>query len=328
MSLIKNISQNLQHATTKKIIFSESEDERILQACMQLHHQKLIQPILIGDAKQIAQRLQQLNIDNTIAIDDIEIINPKTSSHLPLFAEQLYEKRKAKGMTIEQAQTEVINPLSFSYLMLNNDFADGTVNGAVNTTAEVVKKAIQIIGLAPDSKIVSSFFLMSKSNTADTLIFADCALVVEPDAEQLSHIAFDTIHNAQKFLTSAVKVAMLSFSTQGSAEHPEAQKVSAATQLLKKQLPQIAIDGEIQFDAAIVPSIATKKYQQSQTQGAANVFIFPNLSAANIGYKIAQRLAGYQAIGPILQGLNKPANDLSRGCNVDDIINLALITAS
>jgi phosphate acetyltransferase len=327
MQLIEEIIKKIQTQSQKKIIFSESEDPRILKACVHLCQHKLVTPILLGNPEELTAKIKTLTKGAELPI---EIIDPNTSSHLPMFSEQLYEKRKLKGMDKQQAAQEVKKPLVFAYLMLDNNLADGTVNGAITTTGEVVKKAIQIIGLHSDSEIVSSFFIMSSTTNQNpkTYLFADCALVVEPTAEQLSYIAYDTIKNAKQLLQQPIRTAMLSFSTQGSAQHPEAQKVSEATMLLKKRLPDECIDGEIQFDAAIVPEICTQKYSNSQTQGNANIFIFPNLSAGNIGYKITQRLGDFTAIGPILQGLKKPANDLSRGCSVDDIINLAIITAS
>jgi phosphate acetyltransferase len=234
-------------------------------------------------------------------------------------------------MTLQQAQSEILNPLCFANLMVRLGHADGSVSGAVNTTADVVRNAIQIIGIAPSFKLVSSFFLMMLCEPFHTLkgglIFSDCALVVEPDAAQLAEIAMAAADSAKSLLMDEPRVAMLSFSTSGSAHHAAVDKVVNATHIVQERRPHLAIDGDVQLDAAIVSEIALRKVKHSQVEGHANVLVFPSLEAGNIGYKLAERIGGAKAIGPLLQGLRKPANDLSRGCSADDIYYVTAVTA-
>jgi phosphate acetyltransferase len=312
--------------TPMRIVLSEAEDERVLQAARRVHADGIARIVLVGSRARAFQVADRAGID----LDGIEFIDPAASELTARFAETLFELREKKGMTREQASENVLNPLCFANLMVRTGEADGCVSGAVNTTADVVRNAIQIIGIDPAFKLVSSFFLMMLCEPFHTmkggLIFSDCALVVEPDAEQLSEIAMAAADSARSLLMEDPRVAMLSFSTSGSAHHAAVDKVIAATQRVKAMRPTLAIDGDVQLDAAIVAEIAMRKVSHSQVEGHANTLIFPSLEAGNIGYKLAERIGGAKAIGPLLQGLRKPANDLSRGCNADDIYHVIAVT--
>ena len=233
-------------------------------------------------------------------------------------------------MTLEQAQQQSLDPLCFADLMLQAGDADGSIAGAIYTTVDRVRSALQIVGVKPGFKSVSSFMLMlfeaDHHDPKQAMLFADCALIVDPDAAQLAEIAVATVQSAQQFIEAEARVAMLSFSTDGSAQHALVDKVREATRLARAQLPDVAIEGEVQLDAAIVPAIARQKIADSRIEGRANVLIFPDLEAGNIGYKLAQRFGAAKAIGPILQGLKAPANDLSRGCSSEDVYNLIALT--
>ena len=246
------------------------------------------------------------------------------------FAETYYNLRKHKGISEEEAARAAQDPLIFAAMMVREGHADGTVGGAVHTSAATVRAALQVIGKAKDAPLVSSFFLMAlpegHPSGRDGMIFSDSGLVIDPTSEELSAIAVASATSCQQLLGEEPKVAMLSFSTMGSAQHENVRKVSDAVQLLKTNHPDLKADGEMQFDAAFVPSVGASKAPGSEVAGNANVMIFPNLDAGNIGYKIAQRVGGCAAIGPVLQGLAKPANDLSRGCTAEDITNMIAVT--
>lgn len=309
-----------------RIVLSEAEDPRVLQAAQRAHREGIARVMLVGTAERARDLARSLSID----LDGIELVDPASSPLTAGLAAQLFALREKKGMTREQAQTEVLNPLCFANLMVRAGAADGSVSGAVHTTADVVRNAIQIIGVQPAFKLVSSFFLMMLCEPFHTmkggLIFADCALVVEPDAGQLAEIAMAAADSARALLMQEPRVAMLSFSTSGSARHAAVDKVADATARVRQARPGLAIDGDVQLDAAIVAEIAMRKVRHSQVQGHANTLIFPSLEAGNIGYKLAERIGGAKAIGPLLQGLRKPANDLSRGCSADDIYHVIAVT--
>jgi phosphate acetyltransferase len=309
-----------------RIVLCESEDARVLRAAQRATKEGIARIVLVGDTGQTLQFAGKEGIDLT----GIELVTPATSPLARQFADELFALRSKKGMTREQAQREVLNPLCFANLMVHLGHADGSVAGAVNTTADVVRNAIQIIGIRPSFKLVSSFFLMMLCEPFHTmkggLIFSDCALVVEPDAVQLSEIAMAAADSTRALLMEEPRVAMLSFSTSGSAHHAAVDKVIEATRIVKEARPHIAIDGDVQLDAAIVAEIALRKVHHSQVEGHANTLIFPSLEAGNIGYKLAERIGGAKAIGPLLQGLHKPANDLSRGCSEDDIYYVIAVT--
>jgi len=325
---MKPINRIIDHArkAPMRIVLSENDDARVLQAAQRATQEGIARIVLVGDIGRACEAAAKQKIDLT----GIELIDPETSPLLPQFVEELFALRGKKGMTREAAQEAVRHPLCFANVMVRLGYADGSVSGAVNTTADVVRNAIQIIGIRPEFKLVSSFFLMMLCEPFHTmkggLIFSDCALVVEPNAEQLSEIAMAAADSAQSLLMQEPKVAMLSFSTSHSAHHAAVDKVIEATELVRKARPHLAIDGDVQLDAAIVSEIAMRKVHHSQVEGHANTLIFPGLEAGNIGYKLAERIGGAKAIGPLLQGLQKPANDLSRGCCSDDIYYVIAVT--
>ncbi len=304
----------------KRIAFDEVDDERVLKAAQKIKELGIAQPVLVGSAGEIEKNASVCGA----SLEGVEIIDGKSFEDFDSLVELLMQIRRSKGMTEQQAREVLENPIYFAMMLLKTDRIDGIVSGAAHPTAHILRPALQIIKTAEGLKTASSYFLMSKGD--EQLFFADCALNIQPTVEQLADIACSTAGSVSA-LGITPRVAMLSFSTKGSASHPDADKVIEATKLLESSYPELAVDGELQFDAAYVKKVADKKCPDSSVAGCANVFVFPDLDAANIGYKIAQRLGGYDAIGPIVQGLNKPVNDLSRGCSVDDIVNLTSITA-
>lgn len=310
----------------QRIVLCEGTDPRILQAAVRALQEKIADIQLVGNYDAIRQAARAEGIELT----GLEIVDPEFSPYRDLFAEVLLALRQSKGMTREQAREAVLNPLCFANLMVRLGHADGSVAGAVHTTADVVRHAIQIIGVKPSFRLVSSFFLMMLCEPFHTLkgglIFSDCGLVVDPSAPELAEIAMAAADSARSLLMDEPRVAMLSFSTSGSARHAAVDKVVEATMQVKQQRPDLAIDGDVQLDAAIVAEIANRKVENSAVKGQANVLIFPNLEAGNIGYKLAERVGGAKAIGPLLQGLQKPANDLSRGCSADDVFHVIAVT--
>jgi len=314
-------------ANRQKVVLAEGEDIRVIEAAARAQREAIADCILLGREPVIRRQADALNLD----LSAISIEDPAVSQYHQRYSRLLWEVRQHKGMTLQQAEQQVLDPLCFADLMLRAGNADGAIAGAVYTTGDRVRSALQIIGVKPGFNSVSSFMLMlfeaEHHHPKQAMLFADCALMVDPDAAQLAEIAVATVQSARQFLGSEVRVAMLSFSTDGSASHPLVDKVREATRLAREQLPGTAIEGEVQLDAAIVPAVARQKIADSQIAGRANVLIFPNLEAGNIGYKMAQRFGAATAIGPILQGLNHPANDLSRGCSSDDVYNLIALTA-
>lgn len=303
----------------KKIVFPEALDERILTAVNKLATEQLLQPILIGNEQDIYHRANGLNI----SLQDVTIIDPETYENFEQLVEAFIKRRNGKETELT-AKEKLLDANYFATMLVSENIADGLVSGAVHSTGDTIRPALQIIKTKDGVKKTSGVFIMVKGE--QRLIFADCAINIAPNAEELAEIAITTAETAKLFGLEP-KVAMLSFSTKGSASSIETRKVSEATKIAQKARPDLLIDGEFQFDAAFVPAVARKKAPNSPLKGEANVFIFPSLESGNLGYKIAQRLGGYEAIGPILQGLNKPVNDLSRGCSSDDVYKLALITA-
>jgi len=314
-------------ATPKSVVLAEGDDIRVIEASVRATREGIANCVLVGEPETIEALAEEAGF----SLEGIRIEDPKSSTRSPIYAKDLFDLRAEKGMTIDQAQKLVLDQLHFADLMVRSGDADGTIAGARYTSGDCVRAALQIIGVAPGIKTVSSFFLMifeaAHHQPKQAMLFADCALVVDPSAEQLADIAIATTQSAKRLLERDPSVAMLSFSTNGSANHPFVDKVREATGMVQKNNPELAIDGDIQLDAALVPSIVERKMPDSRTRGNANVLIFPDLNSANIGYKIAQRLGGAIAIGPIMQGLNNPANDLSRGCSADDVYYLIAMTA-
>lgn len=326
---MKALNQILQRArqSPQRIVLCEVEDERVLRAAEKAAEAGIAHVMLVGAADTAAETAGRHGIDTSAC----EIIDPATSPLTDSLAQALHALREKKGMTREQAEISVREPLCFTNMLVREGHADGSVAGAVHTTANVVRSAIQILGLAPGSTLVSSFFLMMLCkpfhNLKGGMIFSDCGLNIDPDSEQLSQIALAAAESAEILLGEEARVAMLSFSTSGSAQHSNVDRVRIAAQKVKHHRPDLAIDEDVQLDAAIVAGIAERKLPDSRVKGEANVLIFPSLEAGNIGYKLAERIGGAEAIGPLLQGLDKPANDLSRGCSVDDIYHVIAVTS-
>ncbi|AWI80747.1 phosphate acetyltransferase [Parazoarcus communis] len=325
MKALNRIIEQAQSAPAR-IALSEGDDARVLEAAVRATREGIARIILVGDRT----RSTALAAEHGLPLDGIEFHNPADAPNQAALARTLFELRSKKGMTAEQAETAARDPLVCANLLVRTGYADGTVSGAVRTTADVVRNAIQVIGVNPSFKLVSSFFLMMLCEPFHTLkgglIFSDCGLVVDPNATELSEIAMAAADSARNLLMEEPRVAMLSFSTSGSARHAAVDKVVEASRLVKTQRPGLAIDEDVQLDAAIVAEIANRKLPASQVKGKANVLIFPNLEAGNIGYKLAERVGGAVAIGPLLQGLAKPANDLSRGCSAEDVFHVIAVT--
>ncbi|MCM2535695.1 phosphate acetyltransferase [Neobacillus pocheonensis] len=302
-----------------KIVFPEGLDERILKAAGRLAEEKLLIPILIGNIEQIQAKAKDLGV----SLDVAEIYDPKSYAGIDELVAAFVDRRKGKA-TEEDARKILLDENYFGTMLVYLNKANGLVSGAAHSTADTVRPALQIIKTKQGVSKTSGVFIMVRDD--EKYVFADCAINISPDSQDLAEIAIESAKTANMFDIEP-RIAMLSFSTKGSAKSPETEKVAEAVAEAKRRDPSLVLDGEFQFDAAFVPSVAKSKAPDSPIQGDANVFIFPSLEAGNIGYKIAQRLGGFEAVGPILQGLNRPVNDLSRGCNEEDVYKLALITA-
>lgn len=325
MTFIENIKEKAKK-DIKTIILPEAEDIRVLRATEQIIKEGFAKVILIGDTTKIKEDASKNNLN----ISDAEIINPKTSDKFEEYANSLYELRKAKGMTLEQAKKLLLEPIYFGMMMVKNNDADGLVSGACHSTANTLRPALQILKTAPSTKLVSAFFVMVVPNCEygenGVFVFGDSGLVENPSAEELAEIAKSSSKSFETLVGKPSKVAMLSYSTYGSARSELTEKVINATKLLKEQMPNLVCDGELQLDAAIIPEVASSKAPNSPVAGKANTLIFPDLNAGNIGYKLVQRLAKAEAYGPLCQGVAKPVNDLSRGCSSEDIVGVVAIT--
>lgn len=318
MELIDQIKENAK-SKNKVIILPESHDERVLKAAEILSKEKIAKIITLGNLNRVLQDAKNAGVN----LDGVEIIDHLTHPKFDEFSEIYFQLRQKKGMTKEQATETMKRDLFFAAMMLREGLVDGSVAGSFASTADVMKAGIQIVGMPEGISIVSSFFLMIFPDK--NYSFADCAVVPNPTDEQLADIAISTADNHKKLTGEEARIAMLSFSTKGSAKHELADKVISATNIVRTKRPDLMVDGELQFDAAIIESIGKKKAPDSKVAGKANVLIFPDLNAGNISYKIAQRLGGAEAVGPMVQGLNKPFFDLSRGCSVEDIVNTTAI---
>lgn len=310
---------NKAKSLNKKVVYPDAADARSIEAAGYLYKNRIAKPILTGNPSDI----EKVAKENNLSLEGIEIIDTKTSPWLEEFANALFQKRKEKGMTLEQAKNTVTNPLYFAGLMLDSGKTDVVVGGNVSSTGDILRAAIHTVGVAEGISIVSSYFLMVFPDKI--YCYADCAVNPQPNAEQLADIAITSARNFKSVTGIEPSIGMLSFSTNGSAEHDDVAKVRTATKLVREKAPDLAVDGEMQFDAAIVPSIGQRKFPGSKVAGNVNVMIFPDLDAGNIGYKITQRLGGAEAVGPFVQGLKKPYCDLSRGASVDDMIAVAAI---
>ena len=327
MSAIEKIKAKAR-ADVKHIVLPEGTEPRTVQASAKILKEGVARVTLLGNPDEVRKVAAETGTDLT----GVAIIDPATSEKSAAYADLLYELRKAKGMTPEQA-TELVtkNPLYYGAVMLKAGDADGMVAGAINSTGNVLRPARQIIKTAPGIKVVSSCFIMElpdpKWGDNGVMIFGDCAVIPNPTAEELAAIAIASAASGKQLVDINPRVAMLSFSTKGSAKHENVTKVQEATKLAHELAPDLQLDGELQADAALVESVGQLKSPGSTVAGHANVLVFPDLQAGNIGYKLVQRLAGAEAIGPIIQGLAKPVSDLSRGCSVDDIVSVVSITA-
>ena len=326
MSFIEQIKQRAKQEI-KTIVLPEATDVRILEAAEMIKNEGYAKVILIGNEEEVRKLAKERNID----IGETKIIDPAVSIETARYSKELYELRKSKGMTEEQAEKLVLEPVYFGMMMVKLNEADGLVSGAAHSTSDTLRPALQILKTAPGTKLVSAFFVMVVPNCKygenGTFIFADSGLNEEPDSEKLSEIAISSSKSFEQLVGTQPKVAMLSYSTYGSAHSASTEKVIEATKLAKEKAPELLIDGELQLDAAIIPEVAEFKAKGSPLKGEANVLVFPDLGAGNIGYKLTQRLAKAEAYGPVTQGIAKPVNDLSRGCSADDIVGVVAITA-
>ncbi len=326
MSFIEDIKQRAKQ-DIKTIVLPESNDLRVLKAVEKILKEGYADIILIGNKEKV----EAFAKENEVNLTGVKIVDPQTSEKFSFYANEFYELRKAKGMTLEKAKEYMKDYVYFGMMMVKEKDADGLVSGACHSTADTLRPALQILKTAPGTKLVSAFFLMVVPNCEygenGAFVFGDCGLNEYPDPEALSEIAISSAKSFEQLVGKEPRVAMLSYSSYGSAHSPLTDKVVEATKILKEKMPDLVADGELQLDAAIIPEIAASKAPGSPLEGKANTLIFPDLDAGNIGYKLVQRLAKAEAYGPLCQGIARPVNDLSRGCSADDIAGVVAITA-
>ncbi len=326
MSFIEGIKNKAKNEI-KTIVLPEATDVRVLKATSTILKEKFANIILLGNKAEILK----IADENGLNLSSVTIIDPNNCEKYEEYVEAFYELRKAKGMDYEKAKTLIKDPVYFGMMMVKQGDCDGLVSGAIHSTADTLRPALQILKTAPGTKLVSAFFLMVVPNCEfgenGTFVFSDCGLNSYPNEEELSEIAISSAKSFEQLVGKTPKIAMLSYSTYASAKSESTQKVINATNLVKQKAPELLVDGELQLDAAIIPEVAKSKAPGSNVAGYANTLIFPNLDAGNIGYKLTQRLAKAEAYGPLCQGIAKPVNDLSRGCSADDIVGVVAITA-
>lgn len=324
MNFMKKIIDKAR-SNIKTIVLPESDDIRVIKAAGIALKQDIAKIVLLGNRDKIYERANEIDISKA------DIIDPLDFSRFNEYVNTLYELRQRKGMTLEKAKKLLRDPIHFGVMMVNLGDADGMVAGSISSTTNVLRPALQILKTSPETKIVSSFFIMVVPNCEygydGIFIFSDCGLVEDPDAEQLSEIAISSAKTFRTLVGGEPIVAMLSYSSYGSANSPLTEKIVRATEIVRKKNPEFIVDGELQFDAAIIPSVCELKVPGCKIKGRANVLIFPDLNSGNIAYKITQRLAKAEAYGPITQGISKPVNDLSRGCSPEDIVGVIAITS-
>ncbi|CAH0990442.1 Ethanolamine utilization protein EutD [Sinobacterium norvegicum] len=322
MTLIEQCKESCKK-NPKRVVLPDANDIRVVEAASQLSSQGLAIPVLIGNPFV----LRDIAIDGGISLTGIQIINPASSAKFDAYCEAYRVKNSKKNFSQQECINALLNPLFFASMMLDQGDADFCIAGNLSTTGDVIRAALRCVGLAEKANTVSSFFIMVSPDGSEVRAFSDAAVVPLPNEDQLADITIDTANNFQRLTGISPRVALLSFSTKGSAEHPMVQKVRDAFEQVKSREPGLLVDGELQFDAAVSPDVARKKAPDSPLMGDSNVLIFPSLNAGNIAYKVAQRLCGYDALGPMLQGLAKPVHDLSRGCSADDIIDITVLAS-
>ena len=326
MDFINSIKERARQ-NMKTIVLPEASDARILKAAEIALNEGYANIVLLGNHETVANVARENGID----ISKATVIDPLESDRREAYAERLYELRKEKGMTLEQAQELVKDEVHYGMMMLKCDEADGLVSGAIHSTSDTLRPALQILKTAPDTKLVSAFFVMvvpdCEYGENGAFVFGDCGLVENPDAESLAEIAHSSARSFEELVGAKAQVGMLSYSTYGSASSELTEKVINATNIVKERYPELTVDGELQLDAAIIPSVGASKAPGSTVAGHCNTLIFPDLNAGNIGYKLVQRLGKAEAYGPLCQGIARPVNDLSRGCSAEDIAGVIAITA-